>query len=269
MAPIKYVPHAVHFFLEQVSHGLWNGSAFHLNRHHVLQVGPSTPEHKDRFREMELDRLAFPDYSPHYPHHRWTLGYAGRPGGPSWYVNKIDNRADHGPHGQEHHALSEFADACFGRVVRGFDALERVFRDPSPQIHRASVVGARVVRWEDHWTRDDPAEWRREHEGFIDYLADAGESDDDAGGFFDEDDDHNDRHHHHHHPGSQKGGSRDGAAHPPLAGRGRAEEFHLSVDSTGPASTSGSSPSGPQVLATVDLLKSYYSTKQGKSIHES
>ena len=89
LAPIQWMPHAVHLFLEQAFHGLWNNSLFHLNEPHVLQVGPSSREHRDAFRHHELDRLAFPEYSEEYPHHRWTLGYTGRPGGPSWYINKV------------------------------------------------------------------------------------------------------------------------------------------------------------------------------------
>jgi len=83
------MPHANHLFLEQVSHGLWNNAAFHVNQVHILQVGPSTREHREKFRDYELERLAFPEYSEQFPHSRWTLGFAGRPGGPSWYINKV------------------------------------------------------------------------------------------------------------------------------------------------------------------------------------
>lgn len=95
MAPLDYVPHAVHIFLEQVQHGLWNGCFFYLNGPHVIQAGPqlteeeleSEEEEEDRsaamrpFRAQGLDQLAFPDYSPNFPHEPWTLGFTGRPGG--------------------------------------------------------------------------------------------------------------------------------------------------------------------------------------------
>jgi hypothetical protein len=269
MAPIKYVPHAVHFFLEQVGHGLWNGSSFHLNRHHVLQVGPSSPEHRERFREMELDRLAFPEYSPHYPHHRWTLGYAGRPGGPSWYVNKIDNRADHGPHGQEHHALSEYADPCFGKVVQGFATLERVFRDPilqpsQQQQQRATILSAEIVRWQDHWTRDDPGEWRREHGDFADSTdLLLGGDEDDGGGWFDEDDDHD--------PRLVSLNSRGGGTshHSQQAGHRSAEEYyHLPALVDGIMTDDNSHPSSShQQRPTAEQLKGYYSNQLGNQLN--
>jgi cyclophilin family peptidyl-prolyl cis-trans isomerase len=247
LAPIKYVPHAVHFFLEQVSHGLWNHSAFHLNHHHVLQVGPSTPEHRDRFRDLELDRLAFPDYSPHYPHHRWTLGFAGRPGGPSWYVNKIDNRADHGPHGQEHHALSEFADSCFGRIVDGFDVLERVFAGAA----RATILSAAVVNWHDHSDHGfDYDAWHKEHEEYHD----SSEYDEDGSDDWFAGDD--DRHIHPH------------ADDPEHEHEHRNHYHHVSTDSAG-ALHSPATPSreGRRSHPSLEQLKSYYSTQQTKQEH--
>ena len=44
--------------------------------------------------------LAFQEYHDDYPHHPLTLGYAGRPGGPAFYINLIDNRQNHGPASQ-------------------------------------------------------------------------------------------------------------------------------------------------------------------------
>ncbi len=179
MAPLDQVPHAIHLFLEQVDHGLLNGTYFYLNGPHIVQSGPQLDEedtveweleetietnsvvtkdgapiteaaakslHKfsrrnmaaatddrdhaseeenseDRrlkaFSKVGLDRLAFPDYSPDFPHTTWTLGYTGRPGGPDWYINKVDNTKGHGPGGQFQHALEEQGDSCFGKVEPG------------------------------------------------------------------------------------------------------------------------------------------------------
>lgn len=102
MAPLDDVPHAVHVFLEQVQHGLWNGCYFYLNGPHVIQAGPQLSEEdeteddeeEDRTTAMKpfvsqgLDKLAFPDYSENFPHLPWTLGFTGRPGGPDFYINK-------------------------------------------------------------------------------------------------------------------------------------------------------------------------------------
>lgn len=163
LAPLDLVPHAIHQFLEQVEHGLLEGSHFYLNGPHIVQSGPQPEwghidgnddafnqytsdhsrndkisggaietinkyekqvahkkgeimrQHPDyefdddnyeayfdesalleedkrtkRYADLGLDQLAFPDYHPDYPHVAWTVGYTGRPGGPDWYINKVD-----------------------------------------------------------------------------------------------------------------------------------------------------------------------------------
>lgn len=70
------MPHAVHLFLEQVMHGLWNNAWFYLNGPHVIQGGPQADEGGgeggsaavNRFKELSLDTLAFPEYSAEFPH---------------------------------------------------------------------------------------------------------------------------------------------------------------------------------------------------------
>jgi len=181
MAPLNQVPHAVHLFLEQVDHGLMDGTHFYLNGPHIVQAGPqpkwtdvtdgtddaftgdgtklkqnkisgsatetldkydkksaeakvevydddeyewtySTEEYYEEdkrtkaFQDLGLDSLAFPDYSDDYPHLPWTVGFTGRPGGPDWYINKVNNSKSHGPGGQKHHALEEQGDSCFGTI---------------------------------------------------------------------------------------------------------------------------------------------------------
>jgi hypothetical protein len=144
MAPLSLVPHAVHLFLQQVHHGLWDHTWIYLNGPHVMQWGPqqfyddgnSSSGDDDRalalkpFRDMQLDTLAFPEYSPEFPHVPWTLGFTGRPGGPDVYINKVDNTVAHGPGGQYQHDLEEQADPCFAKIVEGREALEMVFRLP-------------------------------------------------------------------------------------------------------------------------------------------
>lgn len=60
------------------------------------------------------------EYSPDFPHARGTVGYAGRPSGPAWYVSILDNRNNHGPGSQQARNPHE-ADACFGTVVEGLE----------------------------------------------------------------------------------------------------------------------------------------------------
>eukprot|EP00656_Telonema_subtile_P003657 TRINITY_DN11661_c0_g5_i1.p1 TRINITY_DN11661_c0_g5~~TRINITY_DN11661_c0_g5_i1.p1 ORF type:complete len:328 (-),score=41.16 TRINITY_DN11661_c0_g5_i1:47-1030(-) len=110
-APIRLMPHAVFLFLELVSK--WEGGAFHRNAGHVLQAMTSG-------RHLGL---AFQEYSAKYPHVKGTLGYAGRPGGPSFYISTVDNTRNHGPASQG--SKSE-ADSCFGRVLEGEDVVDRL-----------------------------------------------------------------------------------------------------------------------------------------------
>ena len=141
MASLDLMPHSVFLFLEQVSHGLWNNAWFYLNGPHVLQGGPLADEDYEDdeaeraaavkpFKELQLDTLSFPEYSPDYPHVPYSVGFAGRPGGPDFYINKMDNTVMHGPGGQFQHDLEEFADPCFAKVVSGMDTLTAIFDMP-------------------------------------------------------------------------------------------------------------------------------------------
>mmetsp|Transcript_19821 Transcript_19821/g.40970 ORF Transcript_19821/g.40970 Transcript_19821/m.40970 type:complete len:369 (-) Transcript_19821:2371-3477(-) len=181
LAPLEKVPHATHLFLEQVDHGLLEGTHFYLNGPHIVQSGPQpdwtqidatddvfhnynedhakkekvssaaiktiekyekqvakahTADYDDdayepyyteeeyieedkrtkKFADLGLDQLAFPDYNEEVPHVAWTVGYTGRPGGPDWYINKVDNTEGHGPGGQYQYALNEQGDSCFGTI---------------------------------------------------------------------------------------------------------------------------------------------------------
>ena len=186
LAPVDLVPHAIHLFLEQVDHGLMDGTQFYLNGPHIVQAGPqptwghgidgnddafyssgrakkdklgtdavgtlnkyekqrnmkeAKESHDDtyadddeyeeyyteedyiqedkrtkHFADLGLDHLAFPDYSSEFPHVAWTVGFTGRPGGPDWYINKVDNTEGHGPGGQYQYALNEQGDSCFGKI---------------------------------------------------------------------------------------------------------------------------------------------------------
>lgn len=75
-APISVMPHAIHVFLDScVTKRLrtsenWT-AAFHRNAGHVLQAF---------VRARDLKGLAFQEYDPSFPHRKYTLGFAGRPG---------------------------------------------------------------------------------------------------------------------------------------------------------------------------------------------
>jgi hypothetical protein len=143
LAPLDTLPHAVHLFLEQVAHNLWTGCYFYLNGPHVLQAGPQSFEDDETpipegessrypalkpFIDLGLETLAFPEYSEDFPHQTWTLGFTGRPGGPDFYINKVDNSIAHGPGGQVHHALHEQGDSCFAKIVKGRENVAMIYQ---------------------------------------------------------------------------------------------------------------------------------------------
>jgi len=151
MAPLDLMPVSVNLFLQQIHHKLWNGCAFVINAEHILQAGPhlpssdgkeytlKSPEILNRFRESGLMELPFQEYQEEYPHEQYTIGYAGRPGGLNWYINKVNNTLNHGPGGQRHYnSMIDDADPCFAKVVSGWDVLEYIEKLP--------VENARLVR---------------------------------------------------------------------------------------------------------------------------
>lgn len=138
LAPLDQMPHAVHWFLEQVERGLYNGNSFYRNAGHIVQGGP-TPNFMspndmsravldDRFRDAGFHSILFQEYSPAFPHVKYTVGYAGRPGGPDFYISTQDNTVNHGPGGQSDDPTD--ADPCFAKVIYGNDIVDRMHNSP-------------------------------------------------------------------------------------------------------------------------------------------
>lgn len=131
-AALDEMPHSVHLFLEQVSHGLYDGTSFHRNAQHILQAGPSrsAESHAAFRRHPSLTSVLFQEYSIDYPHLQYTVGYAGRPGGPDFYINLRDNQELHGPGGQAGHYSDQIvhteADPCFAKVVKGVSLVQQL-----------------------------------------------------------------------------------------------------------------------------------------------
>lgn len=136
MASLDLMPHSVHLFMEQVSHKLLDGCSFHRNAGHVVQGGPvpyyKNPSAKVRelFHDADLVHVSFQEYHKEYPHEQYTVGYAGRPGGPDFYISVANNTQNHGPGGQTSYKNKEEADPCFAKVVEGFEAVERMHKMP-------------------------------------------------------------------------------------------------------------------------------------------
>ena len=122
-APIDVMPHAVFVFLDAAitrKDDKWR-SAFHRNAGHVLQCF---------LRARGAEGLAFQEYDASFPHYKYTLGFAGRPGGPEFYISTVDNVANHGPGSQ---GSKTEADSCFAKVVDGFDVVEKMRKQPAPK----------------------------------------------------------------------------------------------------------------------------------------
>lgn len=137
LAPVDEMPHVVYWFLEQVSRGLYDGCSFHRNAGHVVQGGPSPnflsppdPKLHRRFHWSGFDSILFQEYSSQFPHEKYTLGFAGRPGGPDFYVSTRNNTRLHGPGGQTSYDDPSEADPCFAKVIEGFDVVDRMQLGP-------------------------------------------------------------------------------------------------------------------------------------------
>jgi cyclophilin family peptidyl-prolyl cis-trans isomerase len=135
LAKAEEMPHSVFLFLEQVTRGLFDGASFHRNAVHVVQGGPHTnfmspPDANlyNRFKRSGFEHVMFQEYHPNWSHQTYTIGYAGRPaGGPDFYFNMLDNARIHGPGGQ---ASTVEAEPCFGKVIAGFDLVDRMHASP-------------------------------------------------------------------------------------------------------------------------------------------
>lgn len=134
------MPHSVHIFLETVSHGLWDNTVFwhHDNVDHVISTATvmystGMPNHH-HFDALGLHGVSFAEYSPSFPHTKYTVGFANR--GPVFYINTMNNTDLHGPGGQGHHDFPDEADPCFGRIIDGLDVVDEMYElslGPKPQ----------------------------------------------------------------------------------------------------------------------------------------
>ena len=120
LAPISLIPCSVYNFLEIAR--TWKKGAFHRNANHVLQAIA---------RSAVKESMPFQEYSKEYPHKKGTVGYAGRPSGPEFYVSIQNNSGAHGPGSQQKHNPYE-ADCIIGTIIQGMEdgTVDRVHTMP-------------------------------------------------------------------------------------------------------------------------------------------
>jgi len=124
MASLDLMPHSVYTFLEMISQGLLDGCSFIINALHVLKAAPlpydgtSASVKAKQFSDAGLESVAFREYSPSFPHKKYTIGFAAD-GSPSFYINSEDNTEIH------------VGDPCFAKVVSGFDTVQRLDEMPT------------------------------------------------------------------------------------------------------------------------------------------
>lgn len=129
-APLQHMPVTVNNFLQQVTRGFWDDSAFYLKAEHVVIARPVSWDTKRTKRDDfgELAHVPFSEYSDHFPHAPYTLGLNGKPSGPDFYINRMDNTVPHGPAG---HQKDGSAEPCFAKVILGTDTIDLMGSLPS------------------------------------------------------------------------------------------------------------------------------------------
>jgi len=130
-------PHAAWTLLEQVGRHVWDGAQFHWNPDlPILEITPT------RTDPLNRGKLEFAEYIPEHTgwHSSWTVGLREDPetGKLQLFLNLKDN-AEYQGH-----------EACVGRVLGGFDSLQRVLNTiretngdvPAVIIRQASAMHA-------------------------------------------------------------------------------------------------------------------------------
>jgi cyclophilin family peptidyl-prolyl cis-trans isomerase len=124
MAPLDLMPHSVYTFLEMISEGLLDGCSFIINAMHELKAAPLPYDGSPasikakQFSDSGLESVAFKEYSPEFPHEKYTIGFAAD-GSPSFYINSEDNSDIH------------VGDPCFAKIVSGYDTVQRLDELPT------------------------------------------------------------------------------------------------------------------------------------------
>jgi cyclophilin family peptidyl-prolyl cis-trans isomerase len=117
--PFKESPVTIEYFLTLVEQHTYSDASFFRVEHHVVQATPNHHNHHGvLFQETNKHKNA---------HDKFTLGLAGRPGGPDFYVNMMENHQTHGPGGQgEEYPGDVEADPCFAILTHGQELITTI-----------------------------------------------------------------------------------------------------------------------------------------------
>lgn len=121
-------PHAAWTWLEQIGRHVWDGSLFQWSSNEpLLQLAP---KRDDPLSRGSLQFQEFHD-TPHW-HSAWSVGVRNADdGGLQMFLNLQDN--------------VESQDTCIGRIVDGYDALQRIFEATDTNGELSAVMVKRVT----------------------------------------------------------------------------------------------------------------------------
>ena len=135
LAPLSEMPHTVFTLLDLIDLQLFDGTSFVSADNALIEGGspnhaptPKSVKLHERYAKFGYNRspLGFNEYSSEFPHKEFTIGFTGSPiAGPTLAINMMDNSDVRGPdkHGRN-------GDPCFGKVISGFDTLQRIQNAP-------------------------------------------------------------------------------------------------------------------------------------------
>ena len=124
------MPHTLRYWLNLVETNFWNGCHFFRNAGHVIQANCHR-RNKENINVIsssylgENPSISFQEYDDKLPylHQKYSIGLAGRPGGPDFYINLVDNKRNHGPGGQ-----GPKPDPCFANIISGQDIVDKIHK---------------------------------------------------------------------------------------------------------------------------------------------
>jgi len=133
LAPLELMPHAVYTFLQTVDNGLWNevsiggdniqnkptsSAEFRQIARHIVVAQPRKDALEDYLNNFGIPTMSFPEFNERYDHEKYTVGYIAAHPGPSFYISLEDNKESH------------VGDPCFGKIISGFETVDRISSSP-------------------------------------------------------------------------------------------------------------------------------------------